>query len=90
VAKDKKWIERKHDNEGRWISSLKLNLTLIKTFFRWLNNKDIPYDEWQTPQFLKIKPKKPLRDSPYGVNDIWEQDEVLTIVSYDQRCNTIT
>jgi integrase/recombinase XerD len=33
--------------------------------------------------FLKIKTKKPLRESPYGINDMWELDDVLTIVSYE-------
>lgn len=27
--------------------------------------------------------KKPLRESPYDINDIWELDDVLTIVAYE-------
>ncbi|MGA9154111.1 MAG: hypothetical protein WBZ36_26310 [Candidatus Nitrosopolaris sp.] len=80
--KDGKWVERECDSEGRYISSWNYHLGVIKIFFRWLTNKE-SNTEWETPSFLKIKLKKPLRDSPYGINDIWELDEVLTIVSYE-------
>jgi hypothetical protein len=79
-------VEREHDAEGRYITTFKQNKQLLSIFFRWLfnsycNNK--PEEDWETPAFLKIKAKKPLRDSPYGVNDIWQLDDVLTIVSYE-------
>jgi integrase/recombinase XerD len=49
-----------------------------------LSNRDREADDdWQTPPFLKIKTKKPLRESPYGINDIWQLDELLTIVAYE-------
>ena len=86
LEKDGKWVEREHDADGKYISSFNLNLGLLKTFFRWLfnSNKDKSEEDWKTPPFLKkIKSKKPLRDSPYGINDIWELDDVLTIVSYE-------
>ena len=51
-------------------------------FNSYCNNKSEDED-WETPPFLKIKNKKPLRDSPYGINDIWQLDELLTIVSYE-------
>ena len=82
--KDGKWVERECDSEGRYISSWNYHLGVIKIFFRWLTNKE-SNTEWETPSFLKIKLKKPLIDSPYGINDIWELDEVLTIVSYEQE-----
>jgi site-specific recombinase XerD len=81
---DGKWVEREHDTDGRYISSFNFYLGLLRVFFRWLTNRDKSEDEdWETPAFLKIKTKKPLRDSPYGVNDIWELDDVLTIVGYE-------
>jgi integrase len=80
---DGKWVEREHDAEGRYITTFKQNKQLLSVFFRWLFNRDKPEEDWETPAFLKIKAKKPLRDSPYGVNDIWQLDDVLTIVSYE-------
>jgi len=65
-----KWIEREHDVEGRYITSFNYYLGLLSVFFRWLLNRDKPEDEWKTPAFLKIRNKKPLRDSPYGINDL--------------------
>jgi integrase/recombinase XerD len=80
---DGKWIERECDAEGRYITSWNYHLGVMKIFFRWLTNRDIPNDDWETPSFVKIKLKKPLRDSPYDINNIWELDEVLTIISYE-------
>lgn len=81
--KEGKWVEREKDVEGRYITSFNFYLGLLRIFFRWLVNRNKPEEEWETPAFLKIKFKKPLRDSPYGINDIWERDDVLTIVSYE-------
>ena len=80
----KGWVEREKDDEG--ITSFNHYLKLLKTFFRWLfnsycNNK--PDEDWETPTFLKIKAKKPLRDSPYDTSHCWELDDVLTIVEYE-------
>ncbi|MGB8936679.1 MAG: hypothetical protein WCC17_16420, partial [Candidatus Nitrosopolaris sp.] len=81
--KDGKWVKRERDIDGRYITSFNFYLGLLRVFFRWLFNKDKPDEDWETPPFLKIKTKKPLRASPYGINDIWELDDVLTIVSYE-------
>lgn len=67
----------------KFISSFNQKKRLLSVFFRWLTNRDKSEDDWETPPFLKIKSKKHLRDSPYGVSDIWELDDVLTIVSYE-------
>lgn len=84
LPKECRWVEREYDTDGRYITSWNFNLTLIKIFFRWLANRHLlDDDEWETPSFVKIKLKKPLRDSPYSITDIWERDEVLTIVSYE-------
>lgn len=80
-----KWVERDHDLEGKWISTFNYYLGLLSVFFRWLTNRDKPDDKWVTPSFIDIKNKKPLRESPYSVNDIWQLDDVLTIVSYAQE-----
>jgi integrase/recombinase XerD len=84
---DGKWVKREHDAEGRYITSFNQNKRLLSVFFRWLFNsnrdRDKPDDDWETPHFLRIKTKKSLRESPYDVNDIWELDDVLTIVVYE-------
>jgi hypothetical protein len=35
-----------------------------------------------TPAFGKIKRKKTKRLGPYTADEIWEKDEILTIVKY--------
>jgi site-specific recombinase XerD len=79
------WVERQCDADGKYITSFNYYLSLLTIFFRWLYNtsKQIEDEDWETPAFLKIKTKKPLRESPYGVSDIWELDDVLTIVAYE-------
>lgn len=65
-----------------------------KLFYRWLYNsyrlqphnepKDSPDQwEWITPDFVKIKQKHTKRLSPYSETEIWELEELLTIVKYD-------
>jgi integrase len=84
--KDGKWVERERDAEGRYITSFNYYLRLLSVFFRWLlnsNKEDKSEEDWETPTFLKIRHKKPLRESPYGINDIWQLDELLTIVAYE-------
>src|SRR5687768_9006518 len=73
------------DPEKRWITSWNHYLTRIKLFFRWLYNKDkeIDKDYWETPDFLKIKTKKTKRISPYVESEIWEKDELLSILKYE-------
>ena len=74
------------DPEKRWITSWNHYLTRIKLFFRWLYNKDnkeIDRDYWETPFFLKIKTRKTKRISPYVESEIWEKDELLSILKYE-------
>jgi hypothetical protein len=62
----------------------------LKLFFRWLHNKKIkeingeevkPEDEWKTPSSLQqIKKKKTKRLSPYLGREVWDRDELFTIV----------
>jgi len=89
-AKEGNWVKREHDSQGKWITTWNQYCISLKTFFRWLANKDEVEDEcnWETPSFLqKIKSKKPLRDSPYEDSEIWERDEILRIVKYTDTRN---
>jgi integrase/recombinase XerD len=60
----------------------------IKHLFRWLYNQrgkqvTIPVSNWETPTFAKIKEKKTKRLSPYSETEIWDRDELLSIVKYE-------
>jgi integrase/recombinase XerD len=83
------------DPEKKWITTWNHYLTHLKSFFRWLyneNNKtndddnDIhskPMQDWITPDFIQIKLKKTKRLSPYSHNEIWDKEELLTIIKYE-------
>jgi integrase/recombinase XerD len=49
------------DPDKRWITTWNDYLGRIKYFFRWLYNckdkdfEEVPYSEWETPEFVKIK-----------------------------------
>jgi integrase/recombinase XerD len=75
------------DPGKRWITTWNDYLGTIKHFFRWLYNQRgkeelIPTSEWNTPQFVQIKKKNTKRLSPYSQTDIWDRDELLTIIKY--------
>ena len=82
---DTKIKDLEKDTEKRWITSWNHYLTRIKLFYRWLYNKDkeIERDYWETPDFLKIKNKKTKRISPYLESEIWDKDELLSILKYE-------
>ena len=73
------------DPDKRWITTWNNYLNRIRLFYRWLynNDKDIEKESWITPEFLKIKNKKSKRISPYLESEIWERDELLTILKYE-------
>ena len=87
---DTKIKDSSKDPEKRWITSWNHYLTRIKLFYRWLYNKDkeIDKDYWETPEFLKIKNKKTKRISPYVESEIWEKDELLSILKYEPTRET--
>jgi len=70
IKKIGKWVKREHDVEGKWIATRNQNLTWIRLFFRWLVNMNKDENDWETPQSVRIKHKKPLRDSPYKPTDL--------------------
>jgi hypothetical protein len=81
------------DPDKRWITTWNHCLVHIKYFFRWLHNykllvasKPQPTDaafEWQTPPFAQIMKKKTKRISPYSETEIWDLDELKTIIKYE-------
>jgi integrase/recombinase XerD len=75
---DKKCIITWNDYLGR-----------IKYFMRWLynyrgnNDASIHQSDWITPAFVRIKEKKIRRLSPYSETELWEREEILSIVKYE-------
>jgi len=81
------------DQEKKWITTWNHYYNHLKFFYRWLYNEYIKTDnvaidqksiqDWTTPEFLKIKIKKTKRLSPYSQNEIWDKDDLLTIMGYE-------
>ena len=66
-------------------------MTVYKDF-RWLYNKRereikefevLPQSDWITPSFIQITEKRTKRISPYLESELWERDEILTIIKYE-------
>jgi integrase/recombinase XerD len=83
------------DPDKKWITTWNDYLHRIKHFFRWLNNhKDVQAKElvkpetltqqdWETPIFARIREKKSKRITPYLETELWERDELLSIIKYE-------
>lgn len=88
---DSKIKNQEEDPDKRWITTWNDYLSRIKYFFRWLYNckkedkdlDDIPFSDWTTPEFVQIKKKKTKRLSPYLENELWEKEDILTLVKYE-------
>ncbi|MGN6622928.1 MAG: hypothetical protein ACTHKK_02155, partial [Candidatus Nitrosocosmicus sp.] len=96
---DTKIKDMSTDPDKRWITTWNDYLSRIKYFFRWLyntknvngfisnkSNDQLEYlsiKEWKTPIFLNIDKKKTKRISPYIETELWEKDEILSIVKYE-------
>jgi len=80
------------DPDGKWIRTWNDYLQRIKYFIRWIynekqridnGNETIEPSDWTTPSFVKIKEKRSKRTSPYLETEIWDRDEVQTLISYE-------
>lgn len=83
---DKRRKNKEEDPEQKWITTWNDYLGRIKYLFRWLYNfKDDAenIEDWVTPEFARIKSKKTKRISPYSENEIWDKDELLTVIKYE-------
>jgi integrase/recombinase XerD len=67
-------------------------LQRIKYFIRWIYNEkqridknleEIEPSDWITPTIVKIKEKRSKRISPYLESEIWDKDELQTIIKYE-------
>jgi len=84
--------ETQEDPDKRWIRTWNDYLQRIKYFIRWLYNQKereskgfdiMPSTDWTTPGFAKIKEKRSKRISPYLETELWERDEILSIIKYE-------
>jgi hypothetical protein len=96
---DSKIKSAEEDPDGKWITTWNHYLSHLKYFFRWLynihniknsqvqtiDNIDYPLscDDWETPAFVQIKKKTTKRTSPYLETELWERDELLSILKYE-------
>jgi integrase/recombinase XerD len=73
------------DSDKRWITTWNNYLNRIRLCYRWFYNhsNDKEHENWQTPEFVKLKMKKSKRISPYLESEIWEKDELLSIIKYE-------
>ena len=86
--------DSKIDSEKRWITTWNHYLNRTRLFYRWFYNayrlqeqkepKELHDQlEWITPDFVKIQQKHTKRLSPYSETEIWERDELLTIIKFE-------
>ena len=80
------------DPDQKWITTWNDYLWRLKMFYRWLHNIKIKGDNqqnyydvshWITPNFVNINKKKTKRLSPYNESEIWDREELLSIVKYE-------
>ena len=83
---------KEEDPEQKWITTWNDYLWRLKMFYRWLYNVKLKeenqrnyYDinNWITPDFVNINKKKTKRLSPYNESEIWDKEELLSIVKYE-------
>lgn len=87
---DSKIKRVEQDPDKRWITTWNDYLGRIKYFFRWMYNYDDKrfennqFSDWETPDFVRIKKKKTKRISPYLETELWEKEDLLTIIKYER------
>ena len=86
---DTKIRSNSEDLDQRWITTWNDYLVRIKHFFRWLHNCRTRLDhshssnDWYTPEFVNIKKKRTKRLSPYGEHEIWDIEDLKTVIKYE-------
>jgi len=75
------------DPEKKWIATWNNYLNRIRLFYRRLYNKDkkVESEYWETPDFLKIKLLKTKRISLCTENELWEKEELISIIKYESH-----
>jgi integrase/recombinase XerD len=85
--------DKESDPDKRWTRTWNDYLQRIKYFIRWLYNQKakenkgeepLPKSEWSTPGFVKIQEKRTKRISPYLESELWDRDELLSVMQYEK------
>lgn len=87
---DSKRKSAEEDPEMKWITTWNHYLNRLRLLFRWFYNRYLKSAEeslgepdWQTPEIVRIKSRKSKRLSPYSDSDIWELEELKTLIKYE-------
>jgi integrase/recombinase XerD len=89
---DTKLKDSNTDPDKKWITTWNDYLWRIKYFFRWLYNYKIVEEkgneppnssEWVTRSFVSIKKKATKEISPYLEIELWEKEDLLSIIKYE-------
>jgi hypothetical protein len=86
---DTKIRSSEQDPEKKSINTWNDYARRIKRFLRWLYNTRectqpvLEQTDWITPDFANIKEKRTKRISPYSETELWERDEILSIIKYE-------
>ena len=85
---DSKRKPQNPDPDEKWKTTWNDYLGIVKHFLRWLHNQKgkrnpIHPSEWKMPSFVQIRKVTTKRLSPYSESEIWDLDELLTIVRYE-------
>jgi integrase/recombinase XerD len=92
---DTKIKSESEDPDRRWITTWNDYLVHIKLFLRWLHNcasknngessqsARMSDSDCETPLAARIKKKKTKRESPYSGTEIWDREELFTIIKYE-------
>lgn len=78
------------DPEMKWITTWNHYLNRLRLFFRWFHNryigskdKSIGQSDWENPDMVRIKDRKSKRVSPCSESDIWDLEELKTLIKYE-------
>ena len=85
---DTKIKSKEEDSDQKWITTWNDYLHRVKHFLRWLHNccsdnGSLSIEDWKTPTYLQIKEKRTKRISPYLETELWEKEDLLTIIKYE-------
>jgi integrase/recombinase XerD len=85
---DSKIKSKQEDSDQKWITTWNDYMHRIKHFLRWLHNccsdnGSASIEDWKTPAYLQIKEKRTKRISPYLETELWEKEDLLTIIKYE-------
>jgi hypothetical protein len=74
-----RWLYNTHQNNN----NDKTNYQYVGIDNNVITTYPMTYEDWKTPSFIQIKKKKTKRTSPYLETELWEREELLSILKYE-------